>query len=558
MPIEALPFLVYAELNSGIPASGDEFQSLLKTLPRSGMLRVCSAINAVIGGWSRKYDFQTQKSLICTFLQPDWASKAILLERPVFHRLQVLFTAKEALKHCRAAEEPLTDRLFDVGKTLLMGSDQLNFGIPESDNSLERVASIIQSFVPLMEANRFSNYVNTIARGYLMNTDFIEPLRHSPDFVDVPGVFENSTGIPLTSYFAMLFGCLSRFAETKIKNFDKLLIPPTWFRDAKVPASQIDAFYKETASTPDELRIRATATGVAPEDFVIFRDKPLVKDSNGSFPMDMTYLADKFYSGPFWRVNFALATDDQERFHRFWGIVFEHYLNWILSQSCNGKANHFLQDPRYAADPHEQVCDGIIVCDRQLLLLEYKGSTFRSTSKYGINIDAIKDELEQKLITSADGSKKGVRQLARAVERLCRYRNPDSIQGLDLSGITTVFPIMIIRDEIGSALGMNAYLNERFQSYKAKDLWRSVTPLFSLSVDDVESVTPYLADISLAKLLSFRYKKDKALMGSFWLHVNELVKKAGMRKPAFVKLALERIARNAANIFGLAPPDALK
>ncbi|HLJ41455.1 MAG TPA: hypothetical protein VKT50_08190 [Candidatus Acidoferrales bacterium] len=558
MPVQAIPYLLYADLNSSIPANSDEFQALLQTLPRNGMLRVCSAINAVIAGWNRKHDFQAQKPLISAFLQPAWAEKAILLERPVFHRHQLLFTAKEALKYCRAAEETLTPRLFHVGKALLMASDQLNSGIPKTSSALDQVAAIIHSFVPVMEANRHSNYVNTIARGYFMNTDFIEPLRDNPDFVDAPRVFENSTGIPLEHYFAMLFGCLSRFADTDIKNFDKLLIPSTWFRTTKIPTSQVDAFYKETAATPEELRSNAMAADAAREDFVIFQDKPLIQDSNGCFPMDMTYLADKFYNGPFWRVNFALPSDDRESFHRFWGHVFEHYLNWLFAQSCKGKANWFLQDPRYAADPSEQVCDGLIVCDRQALLIEYKGSTFRSTSKYGTGIDAIKNELEQKLVTSDDNPKKGVRQLASAVERLCRYENPESIQGVDLSGITTIFPVMIIRDEIGSALGMNAYLNERFQSYKAKRLWRSVTPLFCLSVDDIETLTGYLRDVSLAALLSSWYKKDKRLVGSFWFVENDLIKKAGLRKPPFVKTALERIGQNAASILGLKPPEELK
>jgi len=215
-------------------------------------------------------------------------------------------------------------------------------------------------------------------------------------------------------------------------------------------------------------------------------------------------------------------------------------MNRLLREFCTSDANRFYADPRYESNPDDQVCHPVIICDRDAVLLESKGSTFTSISKYGADIDEIKGELEA-----------SVGQLARAVERLYRYDKPDRIQGIDFSGISTVFPLIVIRDEIGSGFGMDAYLNSRFQELKPQKTWRSVTPMFSLSADDLEKLTPYLAEVPLTRALSARYRRDKALLSSFWMVDNSVIDPKGERHPQFIKMAPQIIREMSTRILGL-------
>lgn len=128
------------------------------------------------------------------------------------------------------------------------------------------------------------------------------------------------------------------------------------------------------------------------------------------------------------------------------------------------------------------------------MLIEYKSSTFTVQAKYGGDSIKLEDELKKKLAGTPE-SRKGVYQLADAIEKLWRQENPDKIEGVNTSWITTVFPLIITRDDLGAALGTNAFLNVQFQALmKGKKFSRSVTPLSCLSADHLEKLSSYLPD----------------------------------------------------------------
>ncbi len=548
-------FIEFNEINDGKRSSAEEFNNELKRFPRNGLLRLCGIVNDLTANWSRKHDAVAQAKLIRTFFPPRIADWAIGTGRPMFHRHQLLFTAQEALKYCTIPEGVIDKPYADgIGTVLLMANEQLAAPIPEIADPLERVAAIISGFIPVIEANRIHSYLSLMARSILMFTRFIEPLRGKPNFFDARALFQEAAGIPLETYFALLFGAMSRFPNTtKLReegNFGEFIIPSSWFSTTKVSTDHVERFFADIAATPDELSAVIIDKKPQPSDFLAFRSKPLVRDPavGGFYPMDFTYLAEKFYTGPFWRVHNSLPNEQRPNFHNFWGEVFEDYMNWLLREFCISDVNRFYEDPRYESNLDDQVCDAVIICDRDAVLLEYKGSTFTSISKYGPTIDEIKAELEAKLVQT-----KGVGQLATAVERLCRYDKPDRIQGIDFSGISTVFPLIVIRDEIGSGFGMNAYLNSRFQELKPQKTWRSVTPMFSLSADDLEKLTPYLADVPLTRALSARYRRDKALLSPFWMVDNSVIDPKGERHPQFIKMALQIIREMSARTLGLSP-----
>jgi hypothetical protein len=560
MPPELTAYLDYREISGGKPSTLEEFRTELQRFPRNAVVRLCAVMNTIVATWLGDFNLQVQMKFVRSFFPPRTADRIFATNRPVFHRHQLLFVMQQALQHCSKADSPIVGPYFDgLGTVLLMASDHLHTPMIDRADLSDKALQVMVSMIPTLEANQVTHYLNRIARSYLMLSKFTEPLRRTAEFVDVHALFEEATKLPLPTYQALVWGAVSRFAkvdELRItEDMSAFSIGPDWFLNTLVPEAQINSFLADISATPDGFAESLAQKNPQLNDFTVLRDKPFIDDLDRFFPVDFTFLSDKLESGLFWRVhNNFREKRDKDRLHVFWGHVFELYLNWIFQRACTGRPNHFYPDPKFLSDPNEQVCDGLIVCGRVAILMEYKGSTFTAASKYGGEIEPLKREIDEKLVGEPN-RRKGVRQLAHAVERLGRPEDTDSIQGLDMSQIAVLMPVVITRDDIGSAWGINAYLDSRFKELKtAKKHWRPTTSLFCLSADDVEKISPLLSDISFADLLNARHKADKALMSSFWTAENRVIRKKGYKKPEFVFETMKELTRLTTRTLGLKPP----
>jgi hypothetical protein len=555
MPPVLKTYLIASEL-TGRPTTEEEFRKRLQFFSRSAAVRLCSILNMLLSKWAGDYDFEAHARLVRSLFPPPTAAAIIQTQRLAFHRHQLLFVAQEALRYCDDdARDMSTPYWGGFGVVLLMASDLLNTAFPSGGAPSEDLARKICRLLPDMEANGLQSYQTKIVRSYTMTSRFIESFRGKGNFFDVPKLFEAAVGVPLETYQALVFGSISRFAKLhelkRSPNPADFAIPKSWFKQTSVPPETTKRFFDYVSASSDAFAKIVAEKKPHSNDFTVFRDKPLFGESRKFFPLDLALLAEKFESGPFWRVHNQLPNGERENFHSFWGSVFEAYVNWVMSNSVDGKTNRFYSDPRYAGKPEEQVCDGIVICGRCAILLEYKSSTFTVVGKYGGNPSQLDVELRTKLVGTAK-SRKGVFQLADAVEKLCRPENPAKIEGVDMYEVSTVFPLLIIRDDMGSAFFMNTYLNWHFQEMiKGKRFLRSVTPLFCLSADDIEKLSPFLRDSSLAEVLSARYKPDKNLKSSFWTVENSVLARKGERLPSLLVDQTEKLGEMIATRLGL-------
>jgi len=514
------------------------------------LVAICSVFNTRLTKWTGEYNWDFHTQMARESFPPSLANGILATRRLAFHRHQLLFVIQEALRLCPIVDRPIDEPdLAALGTMLLMASDHLDSPIPERVDTPEAAIQVISSVIPTIEANGLNNYLMKMARSHLMLTRFIEPLRTKSNFFDVEVLFKGATGLPLDVHEALLVGLLSRFSNlNKIQTSNDpkdFVIPATWFQSTSIPVEQLELFLSAVAATPEDLAAKVRQKSPRPNDFTLLKDRPLLRAKDQWLPIDMAFLAEKSESGSFWRIhNDALKTNfEREGFHSFWGGVFEAYMNWLLHESCKGRANRPNPDPRYEKNPDEQVCDNIVLCGREAVLIESKGSTFSAAGKYGENVAIFKKEIEEKLVGSKDRPK-GVTQLVRAAENLCAFDNSLSIPGLDLRDVTTLYPLVITRDDIGSAFGFNAYLNQRFQDLRSKSTtWRTITPLFCLSADDVETISPYLSDTPLSAILRARYRGDKRLMAPMAMTRNKVLEQRGQRTPAILLDAIREAAR---------------
>jgi hypothetical protein len=223
------------------------------------------------------------------------------------------------------------------------------------------------------------------------------------------------------------------------------------------------------------------------------------------YPIDFGFLAAKSESALFWRAQNSLPPDQRESFHAFWGATFEHNMHRLLKQSVDGQINRYYESPRYA-NRDEEVCDGIMVRKGYAaVFLEFKGSMFRADAKWGGNANVLERELWTKLVGEDGGDLKGVTQLANAISNV--FGHQQSLIGLDLGSVTTVYPTLITYGEIGDAWFLTSYLNEIFRKALNKKKMRArITPLFCMSEDHLEAFAHALNGVALSDILQARYK----------------------------------------------------
>jgi hypothetical protein len=167
-----------------------------------------------------------------------------------------------------------------------------------------------------------------------------------------------------------------------------------------------------------------------------------------------------------------------------------------------------------AGDPYTQICDGIVVSDDSIVLMEYKSNMFRADTKYSGSHSDLAGEIEKKLVHDKEtDKKKGVWQLSDAVEMLFGPGPPVSLQGVDVGKIKHVYLYLVTLDSIGGTIGMSplldTFLEERLQRSAFPTI--NIRPLFCSDIESLETVTGFFGEASLPEILEQWFKTNPSL-----------------------------------------------
>ena len=528
-PTPPQTYIIYSQVTN-IPVTEEAFLKRLKIFSSTSLLRVCSALNMILTQWADGYDDEGHARLVRSFFPPSLATLLLVMKRPVFHRHQLLFVAQQALLHCEVKHEtPATlPNIKEAGTMMLMASELIARPTSRQLASSQELARRICSVLPDMETNGPTTYSWKMARSIAMCTRFADQFRGAKHYFDIRSLFREATGIDLDAFYALLFGCFSRFLKLdEIKKSMNLLdycITGDFFRKCTaIDTEELNRFFAYVSNDASGFASEVQTKHPHYNDLTILRNKPLFADNEQYFPLDLSLLADKMESGVFWSVHNSLPDNKRGSLHQFWGDVFEQYICWLVESSVDGRVNRFIRSPRYAKRLNEEVCDIIVISDRSAVLIECKGSTFSAEGKYGGDPQKLDAELKKKFVHS-ETSRKGVRQLGDSIQNLFGKNSQDEVYDLNLSNIDTVIPILLTRDDIGAAFNVSAYLNLHFQeAIREMEFTRAVSPLCAVSACDVERLAPYLRQLSLAEIFLGRIKGDKDLIFPLWSDGNSLL-----------------------------------
>lgn len=414
-----MQFSVYAtfEQMHGRKSSLPELAERLKVFSRGSVLYMCAVTGMVLRLWDGADWDRTHYDAFLTYsfdsLRGDWYKLSGRMAKPelVVHRRQLLLIMKLALDCCPVTGiDLMTAPPGYFGTILLMANDQFHYGLYPfptvgTATDTEKVARVLAEFVPVTEFGG-SRIENRIVRAHLMMTEYTRRLARHPDFVDVAKINHELTGVSLGDHEALTFALFARCNMVTLQGIQQNawlgVLKEENFYTTAIPRETIHAFFSEFASTASEMKVeidngRRMNRDHGANDFTIFRKKPLIAETFGILPTDVLLVTEKFETGPYWRVS-DTDRDMGDRLRRFWGAVFEAYVNDQLATASARSGVNFCPDPRWANDPSAQVCDGILIEGDGVVLLEYKASMFTARAKYSGRHELLRDEIVRKLV----------------------------------------------------------------------------------------------------------------------------------------------------------------
>jgi hypothetical protein len=536
-----LRILTYAEVFGGPRPSLSDFRARLASLPKMPLVGICAVLNAFVrsdASSDELLNFATHKAMIRAYFPAPIANAILAVAsgdspRVAFHRQQLLFVAKEALMYASDTSDlPMSNQA--LGELFLIANDHMH---TEEDDGIQGTltsfAKLATTLLPVQEAAN-GNVRHKIMRSYQM-IKLAPAFSETKPYFDLAALFKQATGLELSEYFAFIVSAITRFHHFDPAKFmsdpSSYSLDEQWFASTKVTPESIQAFFSLVAATPEAYQ-HSLQTSRGPNDFTAFRDKPLLRDGAKLDLMDLWMLAEKFEAGPFWLVHSQLSKKEKSLFHSFWGKLFERYIADVFIAAANPEVNVVQSSPLFSGT-NEELSDTIVVCGRSAVLVEAKSAMFTARAKYEGDYKLLMDELESKLVESGD-REQAVKQLARNIERAFGP-NAQSIDTVDLKYVTTVFPVIITRDDLGSIAGVNSYLGERFESIlNRKQLRVSVAPLICLSSEHAEALSAYLSDTRITDILEAHIRANRAksaryLTMPFFATANSVLKKRGGR-----------------------------
>lgn len=248
-------YISFKEL-TGKSCTIDQLNSFLSSHKRSEVLLLCALLNTVLETWSGKIRGDVHGQLLDMAFLSEHASrlKGMISSSShpmaVFHRMQIMFIAKQAVLYCQD-DDNILDRFRTpywngLGLAFLMASDLLhfNFAYRERTTTQQLLIRMIHS-IPLLESWGRSSFTNRVGRAWLMVKRFAPP-EDDTRYFNLEQAFLTASGLSTEEYLALCFGMISHYLnltfERILKMEDSIVLSKEWFTKAGISSKSVDIF----------------------------------------------------------------------------------------------------------------------------------------------------------------------------------------------------------------------------------------------------------------------------------------------------------------------------
>jgi hypothetical protein len=500
---------------TGTEPSTAQLQERLRPFQLEAVLIGFSRLAAVLETWKNEPSFATDQAFARQYLPSYYPAIRRLYEtsthRVTFTRIGILFVLKHACAVCQD-DGRLVQTQADVETLLsccLLANDLLLGRLPtRQDTAMEKAANLLPftNYVPQ------DSYPTDLARNLVIVERIAPTLTERADYVDLAALFAEVTGVLPRRFCELTLATCTKFITNINQQLQDpttaLLLTPTFYEHIAISAEEVTAFLARLRTTPAELRAAVAQQAGPGSDFLLFQRRPLIA-INGPAAVcpDPGFLMDKAGPGLYWTLHEATPAVRRHALLTYWCYLIERYVHWLFAQTYQGPGQ-FHPSPRFTDGA--EAGDILLQEGSTLLLFEVKASILTVQAKYGFSPDVLADELQRKAITGEDGERKGVAQLRHTVTR---WLDGTDIIGIDRERVRMIQPILVFLDRAFTSPYLNRVYNEHFNSPALRHQYRRIkmTPLFSITVDDVENLLPYTHAHRLTEILESYYRVNRGM-----------------------------------------------
>ena len=514
------PLITAEEL--GYTDSAEDLMQTLSKFNYKDILIQLARINLLL---QRSKDFEDdERTLKVNFFKPvilnGIDASPSLQGRFIFNRQTTL----RLLSECVRVSDPhstLTfdkvDSQYDLARCYLIVNGMLDDGSSGSDTTSENELSkqIIADSMPTIEyaINTSPEYRTKFLM--VRSAEFLRRLVETETTclgVDANQTFLQATGLTLQDYQYLVFSIFAyywNFSPLEIARQDPLRDRSLFYNTTSYPdlVPLYEKFLPHTCISIDELMDEAENSIGLKNEFRLLRQYPLVEiNENEILCIDFYFFLEKLQTGVFWVIRNQLEEQhrgDGQKIIALWGKIFEDYVASIIKRGIDDQAQQmetYIFGPEYNQRQEEE-CTDIAICGSDtLILLECKAPILRAESKYSGDFNILYAELKDKIIEGERPEKaRGIKQLCNAIQSLFHADETQrqSIKRIDISKIKKVYPVLVLSDRMFSVPCMNWFLNSEFERLMGDinlEVNLDIKPLTVLTIQDLESLEPYLSD----------------------------------------------------------------
>ena len=492
----------------GHPSSEEDLSQILHTFNYTDMLIALARINLLLQ--SREDFFISERCL-----QKNFCSSILLNAINVSRELSgnIIFNRESTLRlldksarisdpHSTRAPDATYDARYDLAKCYLIANGLLEGEHPNFGENLteEERNALLAALIPSFEYRRDSSPGAHIKYSLVRSKELLEGLqRRTSSTFDMDAIFSQATGLSLQDYQYLVLSILSVSLSYSLKDVldgSEISVDTQRFPDL-IPL--YDRLLQHTCIPIDELALAIETTPSIPNEFLLLRKYPLMKIAeNRIVCIDIGFLLEKLETGIFWIIRDQLESEEAgkgKEIIALRGQVFEDYAASIIKRALSDTAactERYIISPKYDHKEQAECTDIAVLSDDTLILLECKAPLLSAKTKFSGDFCNLYDGIKCNAI-------KGVEQLWTAIQTLGHTDATQRrrVEEIDIPQVRKIYPVLVLSDRMFSFPFMNRFLDSEFQrlvTYNDLQEHLEIMPLTVLTIENLESLEPYLSD----------------------------------------------------------------
>ena len=525
----------------GHPSSEEDLSQILHTFNYTDILFILARINLLLQ--SREDFFRSERCLQENFCSPNLLNTISvsreLSRNIIFNRESTLRLFDKSVSisdpHSPRAPDATYDARYDLAKCYLIANGLLEGEHPNFGENLteEERNALLAALIPSFEYRIDSSPGPHIKYSLVRSKELLEGLQGTSSTFDVNATFCQATGLSLQDYQYLILSILSVSLSFSLED---ILDGSEIFVDTQPSPDLVplyDRLLQHTCIPIDELALAIETTPSIPNEFLLLRKYPLMKIAeNRIVCIDIGFLLEKLETGIFWIIRDQLESEEAgkgKEIIALRGQVFEDYAASIIKRALSDTAactERYIISPKYDHKEQAECTDIAVLSDDTLILLECKAPLLSAKTKFSGDFCNLYDGIKCNAI-------KGVEQLWTAIQTLGHTDATQRrrVEEIDIPQVRKIYPVLVLSDRMFSFPFMNRFLDSEFQrlvTYNDLQEHLEIMPLTVLTIENLESLEPYLSDIPFHAHLDDWITQFYSINTSF--PFNEYLRRLGERE----------------------------